>query len=98
MSIRHAGIFNFKPTVSESQKHEFFIALKALEEINGVEKMEVSRQTSAKNKFKYGFSMEFASNEIYQAYSIHPQHDAFVKDFFIPLVEDFMEIDTEKLM
>jgi hypothetical protein len=42
--------------------------------------------------------MEFASNEIYQAYSIHPQHDAFVKDFFIPLVEDFMEIDTEQLM
>jgi len=98
MSIRHAGIFNFKPTVSESQKHEFFVALKALEDINGVEKMEVSRQTSAKNKFKYGFSMEFASNEIYQAYSVHPQHDAFVKEFFIPLVEDFMEIDTEKLM
>ena len=98
MSIRHAGIFNFKPTVSESQKHEFFVALKALEEISGVEKMEVSRQTSTKNKFKYGFSMEFASNEIYQAYSVHPQHDAFVKDFFIPLVEDFMEIDTEKLM
>jgi hypothetical protein len=98
MSIRHAGIFNFKPTVSESQKHEFFVALKALEDINGVEKMEVSRQTSPKNKFKYGFSMEFASNEIYQAYSIHPQHDAFVKDFFIPLVEDFMEIDTEQLM
>ena len=98
MSIRHAGFFNFKPTVSESQKHEFFVALKALEDINGVEKMEVSRQTSTKNKFKYGFSMEFASNEIYQAYSIHPQHDAFVKDFFIPLVEDFMEIDTEQLM
>ncbi|MEY2636218.1 MAG: hypothetical protein RLZZ197_694 [Bacteroidota bacterium] len=98
MSIRHAGMFNFKPTVSESQKHEFFVALKALEDINGVEKMEVSRQTSTKNKFKYGFSMEFASNEIYQAYSIHPQHDTFVKDFFIPLVEDFMEIDTEQLM
>jgi hypothetical protein len=98
MSLRHAGIFNFKPTVSESQKHEFFIALKALEDINGVEKMEVSRQISSKNKFKYGFSMEFASNEIYLAYSIHPQHDAFVNDFFIPLVEDFMEIDTEKLM
>ena len=98
MSIRHAGIFNFKPTVSGSQKHAFFVALKALEDINGVEKMEVSRQISTKNKFKYGFSMEFASNEIYQAYSIHPQHDAFVKEFFIPLVEDFMEIDTEKLM
>ena len=98
MSIRHAGIFNFKATVSESQKHAFFVALKALEEINGVEKLDVSRQTSSKNKFKYGFSMEFASNEIYQAYSIHPQHNAFVKDFFIPLVEDFMEIDTEMLM
>lgn len=98
MSIRHAGIFNFKATVSESQKHAFFVALKALEEINGVEKLDVSRQTSSKNKFKYGFSMEFASNEIYQAYSFHPQHDAFVQDYFIPLVEDFMEIDTEKLM
>ncbi len=98
MSIRHAGIFNFKATVSESQKHAFFVALKALEEINGVEKLDVSRQTSSKNKFKYGFSMEFASNEIYQAYSIHPQHDAFVQDYFIPLVEDFMEIDSEKLM
>jgi hypothetical protein len=98
MSIRHAGIFNFKATVSESQKHAFFVALKALEEISGVEKMEVSRQTSSKNKFKYEFSMEFASNEIYQAYSIHPQHDAFVNDYFIPLVDDFMEIDTEKLM
>jgi len=42
--------------------------------------------------------MDFANNDIYQAYSIHPQHDAFVKDYFIPLVEDFMEIDTEKLM
>jgi hypothetical protein len=98
MSIRHAGIFNFKAMVSESQKHAFFVALKALEEISGVEKMEVSRQTSSKNKFKYEFSMEFASNEIYKAYSIHPQHDAFVQNFFIPLVEDFMEIDTEKLM
>lgn len=98
MSIRHAGIFNFKATVSESQKHEFFVALKALEEISGVEKMEVSRQTSSKNKFKYSFSMEFANNDIYQAYSIHPHHDAFVKNFFIPFVEDFMEIDTEQLM
>ena len=96
MSLRHAGIFNFKPTVSESQKHEFFVALKALEEINGVEKMEVSRQTSSKNKFKYGFSMEFANNEIYQAYSIHPHRYAFVQDYFIPLVEDFLEINTEK--
>jgi hypothetical protein len=64
MSIRHAGIFNFKATVSESQKHAFFVALKALEEIKGVEKMEVSRQTSSKNKFKYGFSMVFENTEI----------------------------------
>jgi hypothetical protein len=34
MSIRHAGIFNFKATVSASQKHTFFVALKTLEEIN----------------------------------------------------------------
>ena len=39
MSLRHAGIFNFKATVSESQKHEFFLALKALEEINHQQKV-----------------------------------------------------------
>lgn len=97
-NLRHAGLFNFKASVTEAEKQAFFAALKDLETILGVQKMEISRQTSPKNKFEYGFSMEFGDEDIYSAYSIHPKHDAFVKNYWQKMVEDFMEIDTEQLL
>jgi len=92
--IRHAGLLTFKSTVSEQVKIDFFLALKALEEIPGVQQMEISKQISTKNPFEYAFSMVFDSQTIYDAYTNHPQHDAFVQTWWIPNVEDFMEIDT----
>ena len=97
--IRHTVIFVLKHAHGSLQEKMFLRDAKtALEKIPGVEKFEQLKQVSKKNDYEFGFSMEFASPEIYQAYSIHPQHDAFVQEFFIPLVEDFMEIDTEQLM
>ena len=77
--IRHAGIFNFKADVSEEEKQAFFSALQNLESIAGVMNMEIAKQTSAKNKFDYAFSMQFLNFDDYAAYSIHTQHDAFVQ-------------------
>jgi hypothetical protein len=94
LPIRHAGILKFKSTVSEQTKWNFFLELKALAEIPGVQDLEISKQISAKNRFEYAFSMVFDSQAIYDAYSNHPQHDAFVQTWWIPNVEDFMEIDT----
>lgn len=93
-NIRHAGLLKFKSTITEEEKQAFFIALKDLEQIEGVQKMEISKQISTKNPFEYGFSMEFANESIYKAYNIHPQHDAFVQNYWLKYVEDFMEIDT----
>jgi Stress responsive A/B Barrel Domain len=93
-NIRHAGLLKFKSTVTAQEKQAFFIALKNLEHIKGVEKMEISKQISSKNTFEYGFSMEFANEDIYNAYNIHPSHDAFVKNYWLKYVADFMEIDT----
>lgn len=95
--IRHVGIFNFKAEVSEEEKVSFFSALKSLESIAGVINMEIEKQTSAKNKFDYAFSMQFLNANDYAEYSIHPQHDAFVENYWLKYVEDFMEIDTEPL-
>jgi Stress responsive A/B Barrel Domain len=96
-NIRHAGLLKFKDNVTAEEKHAFFIALKNLEQIVGVEKMEIFKQISSKNKFQYAFSMEFAHEDTYQAYNIHPKHNDFVQNYWLKYVEDFMEIDTVEM-
>lgn len=96
-NIRHAGLLKFKNTVTESEKLAFFKVLKNLEQIEGVQNMEISKQISPKNKFEYGFSMKFANEDIYKAYNVHPSHDAFVQNYWVKYVEDFMEIDTVEM-
>jgi Stress responsive A/B Barrel Domain len=96
-NIRHAGLLKFKADVTELQKLAFFKALKELEQIKGVKKMEISKQISPKNSYEYGFSMEFANDEIYKTYNVHPSHDAFVQNYWLKYVEDFMEIDTVQM-
>jgi hypothetical protein len=54
-------------------------------------------QVSPKNDYRFGFSMEFANLAAYDAYNTHPDHVAFVRDRWIPEVEDFLEIDYTKL-
>lgn len=97
-NMRHAGLFNFKSTVTEEEKQTFFAGIKDLETIPGVQKMEVSRQTSPKNKFQYGFSMEFGDEDMYSIYLIHPKNEAFVKNYWSKMVEDFMVLDTEPML
>lgn len=96
--IRHSGLFNFKSNVTEEEKSAFFRTLKDLETIFWVQKMEVSKQTNSKNKYQYGFSMEFDDEDNYRAYQLNPIHDAFVKDYWLKMVDDFIEIDTEQMI
>lgn len=56
-------------------------------------KFEVLKQISKKNKFEYGISMEFDNQEQYDTYSNHAEHTAFIQNFWIKSVEDFLEID-----
>ncbi|HLO43292.1 MAG TPA: Dabb family protein [Leadbetterella sp.] len=91
--IRHSVILKLKSTLTVEQKTSFFAAVDALRNIPNVRQFEVLNQVSSKNKFEYGISMEFDTNEQFDAYTIHPDHVAFVSDFWIPNVEDFLEID-----
>jgi heme-degrading monooxygenase HmoA len=93
--IRHSVIFKLKHPKGSSEERDFFNAAKKLAAIPGVEKFECLKQVSKKNKFEFGISMEFASQQLYHQYSNHPEHTAFVQQRWMKEVEDFMEIDFE---
>lgn len=91
--LRHSVIFRFKPAISLENKAAFLEASRQLARIPNVRNLEVLKQTSSKNPFEYGIIMEFDSQEQFDFYSNHPDHQAFIQDFWIPNVEDFLEID-----
>ena len=57
--VRHTVIFTFKQTVDSIQQKDFFNAAQKLAAIPGVRNFELLKQTSKKNKFDFGISMEF---------------------------------------
>lgn len=93
--IRHSVIFKLKHPKGSLEERDFFNAAKKLAAIPGVEKFECLKQVSEKNKFEFGISMEFASQQLYDQYSNHPEHTAFVQQWWMKEVEDFVEIDFE---
>jgi Stress responsive A/B Barrel Domain len=91
--IRHSVILKLKLQLSTEEKQAFFDAVDKLAIIPDVQKFEVLKQISPKNKFEYGISMEFDNQEQYDIYSNHAEHVAFIQNFWIKSVEDFLEID-----
>ncbi len=91
--IRHSVIFKLKPQLSTEEKQTFFDAVEKLASIPDVQKFEILKQISPKNKFEYGISMEFDTQKQYDIYSKHTAHQSFIQNFWIKSVENFLEID-----
>jgi hypothetical protein len=91
--IRHTVVFNLKHATGSAEEAAFLSDALVLERIPGVQKFERLRQVSPKADFAYGFSMEFADQAAYDAYNVHPDHVAFVRDRWVPEVAAFQEID-----
>lgn len=91
--IRHTVVFAFRHPQGSTAEQDFLSAANVLSEIPGVMKFEKLRQTSTKNNFAFGFSMEFENQTAYDSYNSHPLHVAFVTERWIPEVSSFMEID-----
>ena len=96
-ALRHTVVFRLKHPRGSAAERSFLADARQLALIPGVERFEQLRQTSPKNGFTYGFSMEFADAAAYQRYSAHPVHVAFVNERWLPEVAEFMEIDYEPL-
>ncbi|MDI1311072.1 Dabb family protein [Prosthecobacter sp.] len=91
--IRHTVAFRLKHASGSAAEADFLQAARELAKIEGVQKFECLRQTSLKNSFTFGLSMEFNDAAAYAFYSEHPEHMAFVQRRWIPEVEEFMELD-----
>jgi len=92
--ITHSVYFRLKHRAGSIKEKEFIESCqRILSPIPGVEAFRVLRQTSAKNNFDFGLTMDFGSQSAYDAYNNHPDHVEFVRGIWIPNVEDFMEID-----
>jgi len=92
--IRHTVAFRLKhPAGSESEGTFLADGKRILTAIPGVKNFEALEQVSAKNSFRHGFSMEFDGQAEYESYNNHPDHVAFVRDRWIPEIDEFLEID-----
>ncbi|MGY5805900.1 Dabb family protein [Rhizobium hainanense] len=95
--IRHTVAFRLKHEAGSAEEASFLKDALVLEKIPSVRNFEQLRQTSPKNDFTFGFSMEFDDQSGYDAYNVHPDHVAFVRDRWLPEVVAFLEIDYTNL-
>jgi hypothetical protein len=93
--IRHTVVFTPRHDAGSPEEADFLTAAASLAAIPGVEAFEILRETSPKNGYRFGISMEFAGPEAYTAYNEHPDHVRFVQERWLVEVEDFLEIDYE---
>jgi heme-degrading monooxygenase HmoA len=95
--IRHTVVFRLKHEHGSEAERDFLRAACELASLPGVQKFECLRQTSPKNRYTFGLSMEFADSAAYASYNDHPDHTSFVQGRWIPEVAEFMEIDCVPL-
>jgi len=88
--IRHTVVFRLK---SSTDERDFLAAASKLAALPGVEQFEILRETSPKNDYSFGISMEFADQAAYDGYNEHPDHVRFVESRWLVEVDEFLEID-----
>jgi hypothetical protein len=95
--IRHTVVFALKHPQGSPEERKFLEDALALGRIPTVQNFERLRQVSAKNSYRFDFSLEFADQAAYTAYDVHPVHVAFVRDRWKVEVSAFMEIDYVRI-
>ncbi|HET6171851.1 MAG TPA: Dabb family protein [Gaiellales bacterium] len=95
--IRHTVVFRLRHAPGSPEEADFLrSASEHLTPIPGVERFEVLRQVGSQSEYRFSLSMEFSDAGAYRAYNEHPRHSAFVRDRWIPEVEEFLELDFER--
>ena len=95
--IRHTVVFRLRHAPASAAETDFLrTAREQLAVIPGVERFEVLRQVGEQSAYRFSLSMEFADADAYRGYNGHPSHVAFVRDRWIPEVEEFLELDFER--
>lgn len=91
--LTHAVFFTLNFPKDSLEEVEFLQAAAKLTSIPNVVNFRTLLQCSKKNKFEYGLTMEFATQQHYESYNQHADHINFVNTYWADYVADFMEID-----
>jgi quinol monooxygenase YgiN len=91
--ITHTVFFKLKHAAGSAAESAFLERALTLAEIPGVIGLRCVRQTGRKNDYAWGLLMDFADQRAYDAYNADPRHTAFVQQYWLPEVEQFLEID-----
>jgi len=91
--IVHSVFFRLHHESGSDAEATFLAKAAALAKIPGVGNFQTLEETSPKNPFTFGLSMEFANRAAYDAYNKHPDHVRFVKEVWMKEVAEFQEID-----
>ena len=91
--IVHSVFFRLHHAPDSAAERAFLEKAAALRAIPGVEHFQMLRETSPKNPFAFGLSMEFADQAAYDSYNHHSDHVAFVQEVWLKEVAEFQEID-----
>jgi len=95
--IRHTVVFRLRHAPASAAEADFLrTAREQLAVIPGVERFEVLRQVGEQSAYRFSLSMEVADADAYRGYNGHASHVAFVRDRWIPEVEEFLELDFER--
>src|ERR1700730_16009519 len=95
--IRHTVVFTLSHPEGSAAEADFLAAAGALSALPGVEAFQILRETSPKNAYRFGISMELAGPPPHQAHNNPPDHVRFVNDRWLAEVSDFLEVDYEAL-
>lgn len=91
--ITHSVFFKLHHPSGSAEEKAFLTKAAALAVIPGIQDFQVLEETSPKNAFDFGLTMNFEDQAAYDAYNNHPAHVAFVEEVWLKEVADFMEID-----
>ncbi|MCF7849319.1 MAG: Dabb family protein [Kiritimatiellales bacterium] len=91
--IVHSVFFKLKHADGSDAERVFLVKAAELGKIPGVGNFQMLKETSPKNPYTLGLSMEFADQAAYDAYNNHPEHVGFVQQVWLKEVADFQEID-----
>ncbi|PLK42660.1 MULTISPECIES: Dabb family protein [Emticicia] len=95
--IRHSVVFKLKHPVGSEEEQLFFDEVRKLTAIEGVQNFVCYKQTGKHSNYQYGLFMDFADTQVYEQYTTHPAHIAFVDQHWHSNVEEFLELDYESL-
>jgi hypothetical protein len=91
-------MFCLKHDRNSRQEKEFISDSKEiLSSVPLVRDFRACRQTSPKNDFDFGFTMEFENKDSYEEYNKHPSHVDYVNNRWLQEVDRFLEIDFEEI-